>query len=109
VEWLVRPKVIIEGLESSEEAGFLLGPREWRRVVPTLSPLHRAERPVEQIAHVGENLDGLTATTIEGREAIRCAVKGASGSVGEAGYGMTKEFACVGHTGKLYRMGRSAG
>ena len=61
VKWLVRIEIVVEGLESCEETSFLLWPGEWWRVVPAFTSLHRAQGPVKEIAHVGEDLDGLAA------------------------------------------------
>lgn len=71
--------------------------------MPALASLHRTERPVEEVTHVGEDLNGLTTTSIEGREAVRSAFESPGGAVGEGGNGVADKFAIVSHTEKLYR------
>jgi len=61
----VRSEVAIQGLKSGEEARLFFRPRQWSGVVPALSSLHRAERPVEEVTHVGKDLKGLATAPIE--------------------------------------------
>ena len=65
---LTRREVVVEGLERVEKASHLLRPRKGRGVAPPLTSLHRAECPVEEIAHVSEDLDRLASATVEGGE-----------------------------------------
>ena len=73
--------------------------------MPSLASLHRTERPVEEISHVGEDFDGLATATIELGEAFWCAVESVGSTVGESGNGMAKQLSFVIHRGK-YIAGR---
>jgi hypothetical protein len=100
VHRLVRCEVVVEGLESSEEACFFFGPSERGRVVPALASLHRAQRPVKQVAHMRKDFDRLASATIKSGEAVGRAIQGAGGAVSKSGDGVSKEFALLVHTGK---------
>ena len=52
----VRGEIIIECFYRSEEALGAFIPRERRRIVPVLFAVGLAERPIEQISQVGEDL-----------------------------------------------------
>ena len=97
VEWRIRGEVGIEGLECREEAGFFLWKRQRSGVVPAFTSLHGAESPVEEVSHVGENLDGLTAATVECSEGVRCVIESTGGAIGNCGKSMAKEFSVVVH------------
>lgn len=94
-------EVVVEGTERREEAGLLLGPPERGGVVPALASLHRAECPVEEVAHVGEDLDGLAAATIEGGEAVGSAFECTAGAIGKGGEGVAQEFAFLVHAANI--------
>lgn len=103
VEGLIRREVVVEGLERGKETSFLLWPGDWRRVVPAFTSLYRAQGPVKEVAHVGEDLDGLAATAVEGGECIGRAIERAGCTIGKGCDGVSEKFAFVVHTGKLYR------
>jgi hypothetical protein len=49
-----------------------------------------------------EDFGGAVAGTVKGGEVVGCAIKGASGAVGEAGYGVAEKSAVVIHEPTLY-------
>ena len=60
-----RGEVGIEGGESGEETLLLLRPGEELRVVPGGVSLGHGERPVKEVAHVGEDLHGTATGAVE--------------------------------------------
>jgi len=60
-----RGEVGVEGGESGEETLLLLRPGEELRVVPGGVSLGHGERPVKEVAHVGEDLHWAAAGTVE--------------------------------------------
>lgn len=108
MERSVGGEVVIEGAERGEEAGFLLGPPERGGVVPPLASLHRAECPVEEVAHVGEDLNGLAAATIEVGKAFGRAFKGTAGAIGKGGEGMAEEFGFFVHAANIAQVCKMA-
>jgi hypothetical protein len=55
-EFGVRSQAIIERSQGSEEARYLLLPRELSRVVPFVFTVRQAKRPIEKIADVRQDL-----------------------------------------------------
>lgn len=100
VHRLIGCEVVVEGLESSEEACFFFGPSERGRVVPAFASLHRAQRPVKQVAHMRKDFDRLASAAIKRGEAVGRAIQGAGSAVSKSGDSVSKEFALLVHTGK---------
>ena len=101
LEWLAGGEVVVEGFQGSEKADFFIRPRARWGIVPALTSLHRAERPIEQITHVGEDLNGLATAAFEGEKTIGSMVKSARGAIGDSGNSVAKEFAFVVHNGNI--------
>ena len=53
--------------------------------------LHHRERPIEQIAHVGKDLDGPAASAVEVGEGRGRVFEGPRGAVSESGEGMAEQ------------------
>ena len=85
-------QVGIESGECGEEALLFRGPVEGLRVLPALIALGNGERPMEQVAHVGEDLDGAAAGAVEVGEGGGRVFKGAGGAVSKRGEGVAKEL-----------------
>lgn len=100
MERSVRGKVIVKCFQRSEEAGLFFRPGERRGIVPAFPSLDRAESPIEQITHVGEDLNGLTAAAIEGGEPVRGTIEGAGSAVGKAGDSMAENGTFFVHRGQ---------
>ncbi len=97
-EGLVRGKTPVEGFERGEESRHAGVPREGRGSVPDVFAVGQRDRPIEEIAHVSENLAG-RAGAFGGAE--RCefggrAAHGLSAAIGERGHGVPQEI-CVCH------------
>lgn len=69
--------------------------------MPAFPSLHRAEGPVEQITHVGEDLDGLPATTIEGGEGFGRVLEGSGSAICKSSKSMAKKLALVVHAANI--------
>ena len=54
--------------------------------------LRHGERPVKEIAHVGEDLDGAAACAVEVGEGFRGILEGPGGAVGKRGQSMTEQI-----------------
>ena len=67
--------------------------------MPAFISLHRAQRPVEEVTHVGKDLDWLAAAAAEVRKALGSAIDGACGTIREAGNRVAKKFAFLVHIG----------
>ena len=91
-------KIAIEGLERGEKALHFFGPGKRLRGVPAWLPLSHSERPVEEVAHVGQDLDRGAAASAKQRKIIRGAFEGARGAIGQGGQGVAQEFSFVLHT-----------
>ena len=78
-----RGQECVEGGERGEEALLLRGPREGFGVLPALAALSNAERPIEQVAHVGEDRDGAAAGAVEVGKVGGRVFEGARGAVGQ--------------------------
>ena len=85
-----RCEVGIEGGEGGEETLLLLGPGEELRVVPGRVSLGHGERPVEEVAHVSEDLHGTAAGAVEVGEGIGGVFQGANGAIGQCGKGVAE-------------------
>ena len=86
----IGSQVLVEGAERGEEPLLLFGPGERLGIVPGGFALRHGERPVEEIAHVGEDLDGAAAGAVEVGEGLRGVLDGSRGAVGERGQGMAE-------------------
>jgi len=88
----------VKSLERLEEAMLLVSPGERLGGVPALLPNGRTQRPVKEVAHVGQNLHGETAGAVESGEVIGSAVQGADSSIGQSGQRVAQQFAFLVHT-----------
>lgn len=88
VQGSIGGKVGIEGPEGAEETRFLLGKWQRCRVVPSFPSLHRAQGPVKQVAHVGEDLDGLATASVEAGESFGSAIESPCSAIGKTGNGV---------------------
>jgi len=75
----------VKSLERLKEAMLLVGPSERLRGAPALFPNGRTQRPVNQVAHVGQNLHGETAGAVESGEVLGRAIESADSSIGQSG------------------------
>jgi len=85
-----RCEVCIEGGEGGEETLLLLRPCEGLGVVPGGVALGHGERPVKEVAHVGEDLDGTAAGTVKVGEGAGGVFQGANGAIGQRGKGVAE-------------------
>jgi len=53
--------------------------------------MRHGERPIEQIAHVGKDLDGAAASAVEVSERRGRVFEGSRGAIGESGEGMAEQ------------------
>ena len=70
-----------------------------------LVPNGDAERPVEQVAHVGQNLHRQAAGAVKTGKVAGCAFQRAGGAVGQGSQGMAQQFAFFVHTGNYSESG----
>ena len=91
----------VEGGEGAEEALLFLGPGERLGGAPCGIALRNRERPMEEVAHVGKNLDGLAARAIESAEGSGGVFESADGAVSESGESVAKEIAFFVHAGNI--------
>ncbi len=84
VERLGRGQVIVEFLQSGEEALDFSVPGKRRGVVPGLLALRDGERPIEKVAQMGEDLRGRArlVADMESGEAGRSTAQSFSAAVG---------------------------
>ena len=61
---------------------------------------YRSQSPVEEVAHVGQDLNGLPSAAVESGERIWSAIESAGGAVSQRCDGVAEEFAFVFHVGK---------
>lgn len=101
VERLGGGKIHVEILERFEKSLLFRVPGERCRVMPPLVSLHTTQGPIEQVAHVSEDLDGPASSTVEVRKLLGRALKRASGAVSEAGNRMAEQFAFFVHGGRI--------
>jgi len=80
---------------------LLVGPGERLGDMPALLADGRAERPVEQISHVGENLHRHAARSGKAGEVVGCAVEYTRRTIGECGEGVAQQFAFLIHMRSL--------
>ena len=64
LEGSIGGQVRVEGGKGGEEALLLRGPGERLRVMPALVALGDRKRPIEEVAYVGEDLNGAAAGAI---------------------------------------------
>jgi len=88
----------VQGLERLEEAALFLGPGARLGGLPALLPNGRAQRPVEEVAHVGQNLHGQAAGGVKTGKVIGSAFQGSGGPVGNGGQRVAQQFAFLVHT-----------
>jgi hypothetical protein len=92
-----RSEECVKGRECVEEALLLRGPGERLGVVPTLVALGDGECPMEQIAHVGEDLNGTAAGSAEIGEGGGRILNSACSAVSEGGEGVAEQSALIVH------------
>jgi len=80
---------------------LLVGPGERLGDMPALLADGRAERPVEQISHVGENLHRHAAGFGKTGKVIGRAIQGPCRPIGECGEGVAQQFAFLIHMRSL--------
>src|SRR5437879_5811078 len=92
-ERIGRRQVSVEGGQGGEETLDFAVPRERIGLVKLLLAFRDRQRPVEQVADVGEDAAGRAAPFggTEIRETGWCAAHRLSAAIGERGYGMTKK------------------
>jgi hypothetical protein len=88
----------VQSLERLEEAALLLGPGSWLRGLPALLPNGRAQSPVEEVAHVSQNLHGQAAGSGKTCKVIGGALQSTGSSVGNSGQRVAQHFAFLIHT-----------
>lgn len=101
VDGIGRREVRVECGESGEEALLLLGPGEGLRIVPGGVALSHGEAPMEEVAHVGEDLDGAAASIVEVGEGGGGVFQGARGAVSQCGKGVSKKIPFFIHGGTI--------
>jgi len=84
---------IVEGLESAKEAALFFRPHARLGGVPLFVAERDAERPIEQVAHVSENLDWSAASAGKAGEVVGGCFKGARRAVSEGGDCVAEELA----------------
>src|SRR5436305_2045460 len=94
-EWRIAGEIVVERLERAEEAGAIRVPRLAGRVAPALLSLGHRERPLEQIAHVRENLRGSATARAhtERPERRRRVAERLARAIGKGRHSMAKELA----------------
>lgn len=97
VEFGTRREVGIEGAKRGEKPLLFGGPRKRLGVVPGGTSLHHGNRPVEEVAHMRQDLDGAAARTVEIGEALRGVFKSPRGAVSKGSDGMAEQFAFFVH------------
>lgn len=95
IKWLSRSKTVVEFFYGAVEAVDFGVPRERHGVVPGLLALRDGESPIEQIAHVGEDLrrSARLVADVEAGEVVGRAAEGFAGTVGDSGDGVAEELA----------------
>jgi len=93
LEGCVGGKKVIEAFDGAKESGLLFSPRARLCGVPFLVSERDTERPVKEVAHVSEDLDGCAADSGEAGEVVRGSIKGACSAIGESSDGVAKELA----------------
>jgi len=71
LDGMIGGQVLIEGAERGEKTVAALRARRGTRSCARRFALRHGERPVKEIAHVGEDLDGAAACAIEVGEGLR--------------------------------------
>lgn len=88
----------VESLERLKEAMLLVSPGERLRGVPAILPNGHTQRPLKEVAHVGQNLHGETASVVESGEVIGRAIESADSSISQGGQRVAQQFAFLIHT-----------
>ena len=99
VERRVGGQESIQGLQRLKEAALLFGPRARLCGLPAILPDGRAQRPVKEVAHMGQNLHGKAAGAVKSGKVIGGAFEGACGSVCNGSQRVAEQFAFLIHTG----------
>jgi len=94
-------EVSVECGESSEESLLLLRPGEELRVVPGGVSLGHGERPVKEVAHMGEDLDGTAAGAVEVGEGVGRVFQGADSAISQCGKGVAEKISFFVHWGNI--------
>src|SRR5207249_3513115 len=95
---------VVERLERGEKARALLVPPLGSRLIPAPRAPRQRKAPIEQVAHVRDDLDrGVRRRPgLELGERCGRAAHGLGGAIGQRGHGMAEEFA-IGHAGTVAR------
>ena len=101
IDRVIGSQILIEGAEGGEKSLLLFGPCEGLGIVPGGSSLHHGERPVEQIAHVGDDLNGVAAGAVKVGEGLRGIFKSSRSAVSESGQSVTEQVALFVHFGNI--------
>jgi len=96
-----RGNIAVKLLERRKETALLLGPRQRLRVLPALAALSHAQRPVEQVPHVRQNLGRRAPRAVKTGKALRSTFQGTSGPVPKGRQNVAKHLDISVHTGKL--------
>ena len=99
VELCIGGEESVQSLQRLKEAALLFGPRARLCGLPAILPDGRCQRPVKEVAHVGQNLHGETTGAVKSGKVIGGAFKGASGSVCNGSQRVAEQFAFLIHTG----------
>jgi hypothetical protein len=91
----------IEALQRLEEALLLFGPDARLRGLPALLSDGRAQRPLEQVAHVSQNLHRHPPGAGKSGKVIGRAFQCPCGPVGNGGKRVTQQFAFLIHRGTI--------
>ena len=98
VEGLWTGEIVIEFLECGKEAMDFVLPEQGLRIVPGGLALGHGERPIEEIAEVGEDMNG-SARGLGGAEigeGVWGAVNDFCAAIGDGGEAVTKEVTGTG-------------
>jgi hypothetical protein len=89
----MRPKVCSDW----KNRCCLLGPGARLRGLPAILPDGRAQRPVDQVAHVRQNLHGHAAGGGKSGKVIGRAFQSTNGAIGQSGQRMAQQFSFLVH------------
>jgi len=95
VELLWAGEKVVEAFEGVEEALDFVRPGERSGIVPAGLAFGHGEGPVEEVADVGEDLDG-SAAIVAGVEigvGLRGVANNFAGAIGDSGQGVAKKIA----------------
>jgi len=99
VQWPAGGEKGIEGAQRGEEPLLLVRPGEGLGGIPVLLANRGAQRPVEEIAHVGQNLHRQSADAVKAAKMIGRPFKSPCGPIGQCCQSVAQQFAFLVHTG----------